>query len=248
MKISVKSIVKSLINDNMKSLGFKCKDNIYYRHINGVLQGFKIYSRDMCYTIRFASYPLCSGITRDPGIFENHEITVVLPERREVFFHIVPWGETITEEMQIEAWNNRETKYVEIANQLAYELNNYLLPQLLEITSPQSAFEFEKRCYISHIRFAHDISEQKAEKYYNANYKKIYWSWYLQMKEYDKAKQNLKEWLQLQKYYDELSQMHSNRSEYEALYNNLAEGNYDTIEKYIVENENITIKSFSLKR
>lgn len=115
MKISVKSIVKSLINDNMKSLGFKCKDNIYYRHINGVLQGFKIYSRDMCYTIRFASYPLCSGITRDPGILENHEITVVLPERREVFFHIVPWGETITEEMQIEAWNNRETKYVEIA-------------------------------------------------------------------------------------------------------------------------------------
>ena len=248
MNISVKSIVNSLINDNMKSLGFKCKDNIYYRHINGVLQGIKIYSLDMQYTIRFACYPLCGGIEKNPGVFESHGITDILPQHRDEFFNIVPWGANITEEMQMEGWLNRENKYVEIANQLVDELNRYLIPQLLEIKSPQDAFEFEKKCYISNIMHGHNMSLEEAEDVYNQHYTTIHYNWQLQMRNYDKAKLCLQKRIEELEEYSRQNNIECDNSFLEIPYDYLVDENYDAIEKYIFEKENITLKSFGLKR
>ena len=248
MSISVKSTIKKLINDKMKSLGFKCKDNIYYRLINGVLQGIKIYSIDMQYTIRFGCYPLCGGMEKNPGVFESHGITDILPQSRDEFFNIIPWGANITEEMQIEAWKNRETKYVEIANQLVDELNRYLLPQLLEITSPQDAFEFEKKCYISRIMYGYKMSFEEAEDIYNKHYTTIHYNWHLQMKNYEEAKLCLQKRIEELKEYSRQNNREIDTSFLEIPYGYLVEENYDAIEKYIEEKENITIKSFALKR
>ena len=248
MSISVKSTIKKLINDKMKSLGFKCKDNIYYRLINGVLQGIKIYSIDMQYTIRFGCYPLCGGMGKNPGVFESHGITDILPQSRDEFFNIIPWGANITEEMQIEAWENRETKYVEIANQLVDELNRYLLPQLLEITSPQDAFEFEKKCYISRIMYGYKMSFEEAEDIYNKHYTAIHYNWHLQMKNYEEAKLCLQKRIEELKEYSRQNNREIDTSFLEIPYGYLVEENYDAIEKYIEEKENITIKSFALKR
>lgn len=248
MKTSVKSIVKSIIDVNMKSLGFKCKDNIYYRLINGVLQGIKIYSIGMQYTIRFGCYPLCGGMEKNPGVFESHGITDILPQSREEFFNIIPWGANVTEEMQIEAWENRETKYVEIANQLVDELNRYLIPQLLEITSPEDAFEFEKKCHISRIMHGHKMNLEEAENVYNQHYTAINYNWHLQMKNYEEAKLCMQKRIEELKEYSRQNNIELDNSFLEIPYGYLVEGNHDAIEKYIEEKENITLKSFSLKR
>lgn len=248
MKTSVKSIVKSIIDVNMKSLGFKCKDNIYYRHINGVLLGFKIYSYNMHYTIRFGCYPLCGGITRDPGSFENHEIGHILPNYRDEFLYAISWGELKTDEEMNEAWLNRKNKYTEIASQLVNELNSYLLPQLLEITSPQDAFEFEKKCYISRIMHGHKMSLEETEDIYNQHYTAIHYNWHLQMRNYDEAKLCFRKRIEELEEYSRQNNIELDNSFLEIPYNYLVDENYDAIEKYIEEKENITLKSFSLKR
>ena len=68
---NVKSIVKSIIGKDMKNYGFKAYSNMYYCHIGGVIKGFKIYSNNLHYTIRFGCYPLCSGIKRDGGFLKT---------------------------------------------------------------------------------------------------------------------------------------------------------------------------------
>lgn len=245
---SVKSIVKSLIKDDMKHLGFKSYSNCYYRQINGVIIGFKIYSNNMHYTIRFGCYPLCSGITRDIGSFENHEIGHILPNYRDEFLHAIPWRELKTDEEINEAWLNRKNKYLEIANQLVDELIRFLIPQLLKITSPQDAFEFEKKCYISRIMHGHELSLEEAEDIYNQHYTTIDYNWYLQMRNYEEAKHCLQKQIEELKEYSKRTNTECDNSFLEIPYNYLADENYDAIEKHIEEKENVTLKSFSLKR
>ena len=249
MKTSIKSIVKSIIKDNMKQLGFKSYSNLFYRQIHGVIQGFKIYSNNMHYTIRFGCYPLCGGMTRDLVSFENHEIAHLLPSYRDEFIYAIPWGELRTEEEMNEAWLNRKNKYTEIASQLVNELNSYLLPQLLEISSLQEALDFEKKCHTARIRYwNNNITAQEDEKLYNQHDAIYLWNWHLQMRNYEEAKLCLHKWIEELKEYSRQNNIECDNSFLEIPYNYLVEENYDAIEKYIEEKENITLKSFSLKR
>ena len=251
---NVKSIVKNIIGKDMKNSGYKAYSNTYYCHIGGVIKGFKIYSNNLHYTIRFGCYPLCSGMKRDRGIFENHEIACLLPQYRDVFLYVIPWGATITDKDQADAWENRDKIYRDIAHQLVDELRTSLLPKLLKIDSPKSAFDFETECAIASIRHGrNNISEEEAKKNIPPHYY-MDCVWYLQMRDFQKAKTCLENWLDsIKAYYEQndsygMTYYDQQYSEQKALCAMLTRGSSDEIEKYIAQQEDITLKNFVLKR
>lgn len=66
---NVQRMVKAQLKDDLKQYGFKTRRFIFYRQVNGVVQGFKIYANGH-YTIRYDMYPLIYGLDYDNHCFE----------------------------------------------------------------------------------------------------------------------------------------------------------------------------------
>lgn len=250
----VRDMFCNIINDEVEAYGFRHYQNMYYKIVGEALIGFKVYSNNLHYTIRFGCYPLCSGIKRDGGIFENYEIAYLLPQYRDVFLYVIPWGATITDKDQADAWENRDKIYQDIAHQLVDELRTVLLPKLLKIDSPQTAFDFETECAVASIRHGrNNISEEEAKKNVPPHYYMDCF-WHLQMRDFQKAKICLENWLDsIKAYYEQddscgMTYYDQQCSEQKALCAMLSRGSSDEIEKYIAEQEDITLKNFGLKR
>ena len=132
----VQKLVKNELKEPLKQLGFKTRKFNFYRQVNGVVQGFKIYAYGH-YTIRYNMFPLICGMEFDNYIFEGNEIADLTVPRRETFLNVIPYGENITEENMINAWLNRYDKYKDFAEQLVDETYKYLLPLFDEYSFPE---------------------------------------------------------------------------------------------------------------
>ena len=77
----VQKLVKNELKEPLKKLGFKTRKFNFYRQVNGVVQGFKIYAYGH-YTIRYNMFPLIYGREYGNYVFEGNEIAALTnPER-----------------------------------------------------------------------------------------------------------------------------------------------------------------------
>lgn len=140
----VQKLVKEALKEPLKQLGFKTRNFNFYRQVNGVVQGFKIYA-NFHYTIRYNMFPLVRGVSFDNYVFEGKEIAKLTVPQRDTFLHVIPWGSDVTEQNQIDAWDNRYETYKDIARQLVQEVNDFLIPHFQEYNTPAKNLELHQR-------------------------------------------------------------------------------------------------------
>ena len=220
----VQKLVKNELKDPLKQLGFKTRKFNFYRQVNGVVQGFKIYAYGH-YTIRYNMFPLIYGREYDNYVFEGNEIAALTNPERETFLNVIPYGENITEEDMVNAWVNRYEKYKDFAKQLVGETYKYLIPRFDEYSSPEK-----------HL-------DNRSWKRYNPFLYSERTEWCLQARNFDLAYYNLEKAIEEEK-------KHANKwfMERLLLYKRYFDRNdMSGLEKFIKEKEIITLKSFGLK-
>ena len=223
---NVQMMVKAQLKDDLKQYGFKTRRFIFYRQVNGVVQGFKIYANGH-YTIRYDMYPLIYGLDYDNHCFELQDISDLTVPPRETFLSIIPFGPDVTEDDQVAAWENRYNKYIDFADQLVKETQEYLLPLFFKYDSPEKHFE--------------DNTWNRFGEWHTYYYSVL---WSLQARNYDLT----------YSYFDraiEESEGYANTYFLETIMQYkkyFDENRMDDLEKYLTEQENITLKSFALKR
>lgn len=220
----VQKLVKNELKEPLKQLGFKTRKFNFYRQINGVVQGFKIYAYGH-YTIRYNMFPLIYGREYDNYVFEGNEIAALTNPERETFLNVIPWGENITEEYMVNAWVNRYEKYKDFAKQLIDETYQYLLPLFDEYSLPEKHLDNG-----SWKRYNPFLYSERTE-------------WCLQARNFDLAYLNLEKAIVEEKNYANTYPM-----ERMLLYKSYFDRNdMSGLEEYIREKEMITLKSFGLK-
>jgi len=219
----VQKLVKNELKEALKDLGFKTRKFNFYRQVNGVVQGFKIYANGH-YTIRYNMFPLVLGREYDNYIFEGEEIAELTQPERETFLQVIQWHEIVTDEDYERAWGNRYETYKVIAKQLVDETYKYLLPLFTKYDTPEKHFEKSewKRC----------------DSFYNSL------EWCLQARNFDSAYSYLEKALVEEKgnshpYFMNKLLTYKNYFDRDAL---------DELEKHIEEKEIITLRSFGLKK
>ena len=223
---NVQKMVKKQLKDDLKQYGFKTRQFNFYRQINGVVQGFKIYANGH-YTIRYNMYPLVGGLDYDNYCFESQGISDLTVPPREPFLTVIPHGPNITEADQIAAWENRYNIYIDFANQLVNEVYEYLLPLFFKYDTPEKHIE---------------NNEWNIFGKWHKNYYSVIWS--LQARNYDLAFS----------YFDraiEESAEYANPYFLQTIlhYKTYFDDNrMDDLEKHLTEKEELTLKSFGLKR
>ena len=223
---NVQKMVKNRLKDYLKQYGFKTRQFNFYRQINGVVQGFKIYANGH-YTIRYNMHPLILGLDYDNYCFEGQEISDLTDPPRETFLTVIPHGPDITEADQIAAWENRYNTYAEFADQLVTEVDKYLLPLFFKYDSAEKHIE--------------DNGWNRFGKWH-ANYDSVIWS--LQARNYNLAYSYLDRAFEESAEYANpfFSQTLLHYKKY------FDENRMDDLEKYLTEKEELTLKSFGLKR
>ena len=220
----VQKLVKNELKEPLKQLGFKTRKFNFYRQVNGVVQGFKIYAYGH-YTIRYNMFPLIYGREYDNYVFEGEEIATLTNPERATFLNVIPYGENITEEDMVNAWVNRYEKYKDFAKQLIDETYKYLLPLFDAYSSPEQ-----------HL-------DNDSWKTYNPFLYSERTEWCLQARNFDLAYSNLEKAIVEEKKYANTWFM-----ERLLLYKCYFDRNdMSGLEELIKEKEIITLKSFGLK-
>lgn len=220
----VQKLVKNELKEPLKQLGFKTRKFNFYRQVNGVVQGFKIYAYGH-YTIRYNMFPLIYGREYDNYVFEGEEIATLTNPERATFLNVIPYGENITEEDMVNAWVNRYEKYKDFAKQLIDETYKYLLPLFDAYSSPEQ-----------HL-------DNDSWKIYNPFLYSERTEWCLQARNFDLAYSNLEKAIVEEKKYANTWFM-----ERLLLYKCYFDRNdMSGLEELIKEKEIITLKSFGLK-
>ncbi len=220
----VQKLVKNELKEPLKQLGFKTRKFNFYRQVNGVVQGFKIYAYGH-YTIRYNMFPLISGWEFDNYIFEGNEIAALTVPERETFLNVIPFGENVTEEDMVNAWLNRYDRYKEFAKQLVDEVYKYLLPLFDEYSFPEKHIEScEWKGYVPFVYASRT-------------------DWCLQARNFDLAYLNLEKAI-----VEEKDNANTCPMERMLLYKGYFDRNdMSGLEECIREKEMITLKSFGLK-
>ena len=219
----VQKLVKNELKDALKDLGFKTRKFNFYRQVNGVVQGFKIYANGH-YTIRYNMFPLVLGMEYDNYIFEGEEIAALTQPERETFLQVIKWQEIVTDEDYERAWGNRYETYKIIARQLVEETYKYLLPLFSEYDTPEKHFE---KCEWKRI-----------DSFYNSV------EWCLQTRNFELAYSYLEKAL-IEEKSNSTPYFLNKLLEYKRYYD---ENALDDFEKYLEEKEKITLRSFGLKK
>lgn len=218
----VQKLVKSELKEPLKKLGYKTRNFNFYRQVNGVVQGFKIYAYGH-YTIRYNMFPLIAGREYSNYVFEGHEIAALTVPKRETFLSVIPLDGNITEEEMMVAWANRYDRYNDFANQLVDEVYTYLLPLFDEYSLPEKHYEY--------CRW----------KFFNRNFDWV--EWCLQARNFDKAYSCIQKVIAEEK--DKIDQYHMDKI---LFYKDFFDSNnLDGLKNYLKEKEKITLKSFCLK-
>lgn len=135
----VQKLVKNELKEPLKQFGFKTRKFNFYRQVNGVVQGFKIYANGH-YTIRYNMFPLMLGAEYDNYMFEGEEIAAITQPERETFLQVIQWNEITSDEEYERVWGNRYDTYKVIAKQLVDETHKYLIPLFDEYSFPEKHF------------------------------------------------------------------------------------------------------------
>lgn len=220
----VQKLVKNELKAPLKQLGFKTRKFNFYRQVNGVVQGFKIYAYGH-YTIRYNMFPLIRGREFHNYIFEGNEIAALTVPERETFLDVIPFGVGVTEEDMVNAWLNRYDRYKDFAEQLVDEVYKYLLPLFDEYSFPEKHIEScEWEGYVPFVYASRT-------------------DWCLQARNFDLAYLNLEKAL-----VEEKNNTNTCPMERMLLYKGYFDRNdMSGLEEYIREKEMITLKSFVLK-
>ena len=219
----VQKLVKNELKDALKELGFKTRKFNFYRQVNGVIQGFKIYANGH-YTIRYNMFPLVLGMEYDNYIFEGEEIAALTQPERETFLQVIKWQEIVTDEDYERAWGNRYETYKIIAKQLVEETYKYLMPLFSEYDTPEKHFEKSKW--------------KRLDSFYDSV------EWCLQTRNFEMAYSYLEKALVEEKN-NSTPYFFNKLLDYKRYYD---ENALDELEKHIEEKEIITLRSFGLKK
>lgn len=210
--------------------GFKLKGQTYYRLMNGYIQGFKIYTNHMSYSIRFFQEALCLGIDK---FFEGDDIhrfwsgigpfSIVGIYIGDDSYSPNPFGIKLTPD-----------NYVNEASEiLVRSFNEYLLPWFEKSNTIEKAYE--ESCLLFH---------------YDGKNPGGRYPWLLQMGRWMEATEFIHKRIEELKVYERLPNYvgESLTSDLEELYNAIIENNESYVLDYIHAKENQTIKNLGFTR
>lgn len=220
---------KNRLHSKVTNDGFKLKGQTYYRLMNGYVQGFKIYTNHLSYSIRFFQEALCLGIDKTYEGCDVHKfwsgtgpfsLGMLYCEKSE-FFEPNPFGVEITQE-----------NYVNEASEiLVQSYDKYLCPWFAKSDTIEKAYE----AYL----MLNGATNGFVSKY----------SWLLQMERWEEASEFInRRTAELREY-----EKHNNcKIEYipelENLFKAIYERNDLLVFEYIHNKERQTIKNLSLTK
>lgn len=207
--------------------GFKLKGQIYYRLMNGYVQGFKIYTNQMSYSLRFFQEALCMGIDKTYEGIDVHKFWNGIGP----FSLGEIYGMNVSEQNPFNILLTKENYVEEASEILKHSYDNYLRPW------------FEKSDTIERA-----YSECKAI-YGNENPLVSEYSWLLQMNKLNEATSVIENKI------EELREYEKNTGctlDYIPQLNRLLDAikckDECFVKKYVNENEEYTIKNLGLIR
>lgn len=228
--MSIFEETKNRLHKNVTELGFKLKGRTYYRVMDGYMQGFKLYTYNLSYSIRFFQQPLCSGIDKKYEGDDIHRFWSGIGPFSIVGIYIGddsyspnPFGIKVTPE-----------NYVNEASEiLVRSFNEYLLPWFERSNTIEKAYE--ENCLLLH----------KNGKNPGGRY-----DWLLQMGRWKEAAEfidaRIKELKTYENMYGYMGDDYTSDLEY--LYNAIIENNEMYVLDYIHEREKHTIKELGFMR
>lgn len=223
---------KKRLHEKALSNGFILKRNSYYKLMDGFVQGFKIYTNNQSYSIRFFQLPLCSNIdTR----FEGDDVSIFWTDISGPF----STGEIYAPEM---------VEWIRNPFNIQLTPGNYV----------NEASEILVRCYDEYVLpwFKKSASLEKAYEAYVQLHKKIsdslsgrLFEWMLQMEKYEKALEYLKKKIEELQAYSKLNgceiEIDEDLMECKV---NIEQKKYEYVQNYVYNREQQTIKTLGLKR
>lgn len=228
--MSIFEETKNKLHKSVTELGFKFKGRTYYRLMDEYVQGFKLYTNNLSYSIRFFQQPLCFGIDKK---YEGEDIhrfwsgigpfSIVGIYTGDDSYSPNPFGIKVTPE-----------NYVNEASEiLIRSFNEYLLPWFERSDTIEKAYE--ENCLLFHKN-----GENPGGRY----------EWLLQMGRWMEASEFVHKRIEELKVYEKLPEYTggSLTSDLEELYNAIIENNETYVLDYIHTKENQTIKNLGFKR
>lgn len=228
--MSIFEETKNRLHKNVTELGFKLKGRTYYRLMDGYMQGFKLYTYNLSYSIRFFQQPLCFGIDKKYEGDDIHRFWSGIGPFSIVGIYIGddsyspnPFGIKVTPE-----------NYVNEASEiLVRSFNEYLLPWFERSNTIEKAYE--ENCLLLH----------KNGKNPGGRY-----DWLLQMGRWKEAAEfidaRIKELKTYENMYGYMGDDYTSDLEY--LYNAIIENNEMYVLDYIHKREKHTIKELGFMR
>ena len=228
--MSIFEETKNKLHKNVTDIGFKLKGRTYYRLMDGYVQGFKLYTYNLSFSIRFFQQPLCLGIDKNYEGDDIHKFWSGIGPFSVVGIYIGddsyspnPFGIKLTPE-----------HYVNEASEiLVRSLNEYLLPWFEKSNTIEKAYE--ENCLLFHKN-----GENPGGRY----------EWLLQMGRWMEATEFIHKRIEELKVYERLPHYvgGSLTTDLEELYNAIIENNESFVLDYIHTKENKTIKNLGFTR
>lgn len=191
---------KPKMKEIVEPIGFKCKGASFYRLMDGFVQSFKIYAQYGHCSIRFYMSPLCAGLDlKDEGediskfwtnssefIYVSSLMGIEMP----TFYYEesdepgIEWKAVPLETMKVETVE-------EAAEMLIALFQKYLMPWFVNSDTTERAFEavFNFECNLNQRSHKADpeYSRHMVHKETERSRAMRWYSWMLQMRNYDKA-------------------------------------------------------------
>lgn len=230
ISMSIFEETKNKLHKNVTDIGFKLKGRTYYRLMDRYVQGFKIYTYNLSFSIRFFQQPLCFDIDKKYEGDDIHKFwsgigpfSIVGIYTGDDSYSPNPFGIKVTPE-----------NYVNEASEiLIRSFNEYLLPWFERSDTIEKAYE--ENC----LMFHHD------GKYPAGRY-----PWLLQMGKWLEAAEFINERIKELKLYESMPDYigGSLTSNLEELHNAIIKNDNSFVLDYIHTQERQTIKSLGFTR
>ena len=228
--MSIFEETKNKLHKSVTELGFKLKGRTYYRLMDEYVQGFKLYTNNLSYSIRFFQQPLCFGIDKK---YEGEDIHRFWSGNGPFSIVGIYTGDDSYSSNPFDIKVTPENYVNEASEILVRSFNEYLLPWFERSDTIDKAYE--ENCLLFHKN-----GENPGGRY----------KWLLQMGRWMEASEFIHKRIEELKVYESLPEHtgESLTSDLEELYNAIIENNESYVLDYIHTKENHTIKNLGFKR
>ena len=221
---------KNRLHPKVTEDGFILKGQTYYRLMNGYIQGFKIYTTDISYSIRFFQEALCLGIDKN---FEGDDIHKFWCGTGPFSIGMLYFDDASMVESNPFGIEITPENYVNEAGEiLVRSYNKYLFPWFERSSTIEKAYE--ETCLL-----LDKIGDRSVSKY----------SWLLQMGRWSEAAEFINKRIYELKEYERCNDCKIEYiSDLENLFNAIIENNESFLLDYIHTKEKQTVKHLGLMR